>query len=325
MENLQLSRPNNLTYHHFAALARSMKDPRFPHADPIYRLLFGPASVQTIFFNLVHWMPKSKRKDNAVYKSARELARETGYSSRTIERATSALHKMGFSTFVKKANGTPTTHYTFDLEKFFQYVASKLNLDVERVRAWMGNPVIGNHSERRAADASGAAQNGGMKTAVESETFPNKSQSSLRTNVGVDSDKTAASITTSPNKQESNIEKNNQESPTNSTMTLIERITGKPPEQDNVVVVQASSLKMEIHSLATMLRIQHAIIERWVTQYGLVRVKDIARRAVEDPKVRNPGGWAKLALERGYQWAEKVPEDSGEKYITGRYAAFIKH
>lgn len=315
MENLQLPQPNNLSHRHFIALVQNMKDPDFPNIEPLYRFLFGPASVRVIFFRLIYWMPKTKREDGKVYKSANQLAYETGYSARTVERARLSLKALGFETHIHKANGTPTNHYLFDLEKFLQYVATKLKTTVEQVRTWMGNPVIVQIPQKATKQVAESTHNDGVNPAEMAESSPNMSRSSIGTTGGVDSAKTGASLTT-----------NGKTEKTNSIQSNIETATTEyPPYTKKEVVVDSSSLKMEIYSFAATLKIQYALIERWIVQYGLERVKDVAKRAVEDPNVRNPGGWAKLALEKNYQWAEKIPTVPHHKsYTDGPYASFIK-
>ena len=87
MEKMQLS------YSHFVALARNMHDPRFPNVHPLCRFLFEKTSVEKAFFHLILWLPKSKRADGSIYKSAAELGYQTGYCSRTMERTRKPLEK----------------------------------------------------------------------------------------------------------------------------------------------------------------------------------------------------------------------------------------
>lgn len=97
---------------------------------------------------LLYWLPKSKRPDGAIYKSAVAWKHETGLSEHQVERLKKmVLPRCGIKVWVEKANGAPTCHYQLDAWKFLRrlsevlrvpmlYLASKLHMQ-------SGNPFSG--------------------------------------------------------------------------------------------------------------------------------------------------------------------------------------
>ena len=119
------------------ALVKKANHHQIPSTQALVSRLFQCKSEATIFTQLLSWMPHSVREDGAVYKSAAELALETGYSTRTIERALAALRRVAFDTFVRKASGAPTTHYILNLQKLFQSIANVFSVAVAQVKEWL--------------------------------------------------------------------------------------------------------------------------------------------------------------------------------------------
>lgn len=326
MENLQLSRQ------HFISLAYNMNRSEFPNVDPLYRFLFGASSVQTIFFRLMAWLPKSQRDDGAVYKSAAELGYETGFSARTVERAHKMLEMLGFRTFIKKANGTPTNHYVFDSKKFFQYVADKLKVTVEQIRKWMGIAEAGKQAGDKMSE-SGVHRNLDSATMSESgaksdppsetvaETVPTNWRSEVRNDGGLDSDIVSATLTKIETTEEPN---NKKETPTQtpSEYELRQKYLeakgfryGCSPEH----------LKKEIYRLHLLIPATHSQIEGWINEYGFRRVNNVMTYAAKNPqKVRKPLSWVTSALKNKYE----LPKDwmmvsNSLDYSAGPYSAFV--
>jgi DnaD/phage-associated family protein len=130
MEKLQLSRQS------FRQLVRKMDNPEFPTDESLLMFLFGTPTAIAVFIELVKWLPYSKRPDGSIYKSDAELGAAIRRSAKSVGRARQILKEAGFTIYIKKANGTPTNHYRFDEEKFLQFMANKLNTNVETLREW---------------------------------------------------------------------------------------------------------------------------------------------------------------------------------------------
>jgi hypothetical protein len=314
MEKLQLS------YQHFVALARNMRDPRFPNVHPLCRFLFEKPSVEKAFLYLIYWLPKSKRADGSIYKSATELARQTGYCSRTMERVRTVLETMGFTVYVKKANGAPTNHYRLDVEKFLHYVAAKLKTSVEQVYAWMTNT----RAQSKTTAGVSLLESEQPETGQMSETVsPDKSRSETRKRVGVqDSDKRGATPALKSNALTAD-SIGNQKHISTAQATFYDRMADRFGDKRGSGF--SKKLEEEIVRIGTLVNASFEQVEGWIDTYGFHRVNNYTKYAAQKrDKVRNPRAWVQNALENDYKLDKNWRmESSGLDYCTGRYADFV--
>lgn len=131
-----------------SSLLKAIKPREFHTVDALLVGMAADFAGGAMLRWLLYWLPKSKRPDGAVYKSAVEWKRETGLSGHQVERLKkTVLPRCGFTVWVEKAEGAPTCHYRLDAWKFLRrlsevlrvpmlYVASKLHLQ-------SGNPFSG--------------------------------------------------------------------------------------------------------------------------------------------------------------------------------------
>jgi hypothetical protein len=97
---------------------------------------------------LLYWLPKSKRLDGAVYKSAVDWKRETGLTGHQVERLKkTVLPRCGFTVWVEKAEGAPTCHYRLDAWKFLRRLSEVLRVPMlylgSKLQLQNGNPFSG--------------------------------------------------------------------------------------------------------------------------------------------------------------------------------------
>jgi hypothetical protein len=314
MEKMQLS------YSHFVALARNMHDPRFPNVHPLCRFLFEKPSVEKAFLYLIYWLPKSKRADGSIYKSAAELAHQTGYCARTMERVRKALETMGFIVYVKKANGAPTNHYRLDVEKFLQFVAEKLKTTIEQVYAWMANArVPAKPVQSEQAQMSESEQG---ETAPLSETAADTSRSESSTDVGVqESDKTGAPVTVknTPLKADRN-EKDKLISPAQATFR--DRMVDRFGEKRSSFWIE--ELEQEIVRMSQLINTTFEEVEGWIKTYGFQAVNNYTLYASQNSyTIRHLHAWIRRALESEYKLKDWRMRSHSMDYSAGKYADFI--
>ena len=74
--------------------------------------IFGDFSTPSVLGRIIYWSGKSRLPDGWFYKTAEEMAQETGLSVRTIHRAKTILETMDvIETAVHKINEKPTLHW----------------------------------------------------------------------------------------------------------------------------------------------------------------------------------------------------------------------
>jgi len=82
------------------------------HITQLLSDCFGSRTMGKALKQLLFWAPKAKRTDGLLYKSAREMAQETGLSPYQLDRAMRNLRELDLIDWsVKRANGSPTRHY----------------------------------------------------------------------------------------------------------------------------------------------------------------------------------------------------------------------
>ncbi len=304
MEKLQLTRQQIIT------LAKNQDNPDLRYEKAFLMHLFGSANNIIIFETLIGWLPYSKRPDGSIYKSDADLAKENGLSTKTIERARKILKEAAFEVYLKKANGVPTNHYRFDLEKFIHFVAKKLNTEIEKVRAWLQNPV-----RSKAVKAAEVRQTNESASDKSTKVTSSNSRNEARLTVEPASDKESKSLTASTATPNDNIENSLEPTPA-SEVTALDNAEGGFGSDNQ--------LKLEINRIHSILKIPHAEIEAWIKEYGFNRINNVTRYATESGEVRYPSNWVRSALKN------KIPLKSNWKevtsyldYTTGRYADFI--
>ena len=79
----------------------------------------GKTQKAVFLSQLIYWSDKGKRQDGFIYKTQRQWKAETGLSETQIADYTEEFENLGLlETKLKKANGSPTTHYKLKLEVF---------------------------------------------------------------------------------------------------------------------------------------------------------------------------------------------------------------
>lgn len=307
MEKLQLTRQQII------ALAKNQDNPDLRYEKAFLMHLFGSANNVFVFENLIGWLPYSKRPDGSIYKSDAELAKETGLSKGTIERSRKILKDAGFDIYVKKANGAPTNHYRFDLEKFIQFVAGKLNAEVEKVRAWL-------HSLTRSKAAVKSQQSDEMDTHKPVKITPADSASGTpqtdeitATNLLKSSTVSTAEITTTNEKTSGSAD----DCWVYDRKAMLYGRISSPDIQNEV--------RAEVHRLHLLLKLPETQIEDWINEYGYYRVNNLTRYAFEDHRVKYPESWVALGLKNKFKLDSKwQPVTSRIDYQTGPYVGFVQ-
>lgn len=76
---------------------------------------------------LIYWSDRTTRADGYFYKTDKEWHEEIRISKYAVRKSRKKLEEMGLlSTFVKKANGSPTVHYKLDKKRFSEMFISFL-------------------------------------------------------------------------------------------------------------------------------------------------------------------------------------------------------
>lgn len=103
-------------------------DRRYITFPKIYLELTGEYTLAVFLNQLIYWSDKSRRKDGYFYKKNEEWKEEILLSDYQIRRATKKLKAMGFlETELKKANGTPVTHYKVNMQAITDSILKFLN------------------------------------------------------------------------------------------------------------------------------------------------------------------------------------------------------
>ena len=130
-----------ITHDEFISLAFRQNNPNLQHNHAFLKYLFGSMNNVFIFQHLMTALAEFNSEEDTIIKTDIQFAREMGLSSKTIERSRKILKEAGFDIWVKKnAEGNPTNHYRFNLERFQAFVAAKLGVSADQVQAWMENP-----------------------------------------------------------------------------------------------------------------------------------------------------------------------------------------
>lgn len=87
--------------------------------NTMYMKLMGGLEAGAFLSQVIYWSDKSGRKDGYFYKTYDEWKEELFISKYNVVKYSKKMVEMGFlETVNKKANGSPTVHYKFDLEAF---------------------------------------------------------------------------------------------------------------------------------------------------------------------------------------------------------------
>jgi len=303
MEKLQLTRQQII------ALAKNQDDPKLRHEKAFLMHLFGSALIVDVFEILIGWLPYAKRPDGSIYKSDVELAEETGFSTKTIERARKILKESGFDIYIRKANGTPTNHYRLDLEKFIQFVSQKLKVEIEKVREWLQSPIRSKTTKARQTDVADSEQ--------QSTSTPTTNRTETRPTVEATFVRESKSLTTSTTVFSNSLENNLEPTPAPEVTSLDNSEGGSGYEIE---------LKTEINHFQSILKIPYTEIATWITESGFHRINNLTKYATESGEVKYPSHWVRWALKN------KIPLKSNWKEVNSRldwetdpYAAFFRN
>lgn len=85
----------------------------------------GDAGKAVLLAQLIYWSSRGSRKDGLIFKTYKEIFKETGIKDKTCNRYYKKFKEMGFFDWdVKKANGKPTVHFKLDMDKLTELLRS---------------------------------------------------------------------------------------------------------------------------------------------------------------------------------------------------------
>lgn len=317
-------------------LVRHAKHPDVDSFDALMKALFGLRhTAMKVFQRLLRWLPHTSRADGMVYKSAKELARETACSTASVDRARPHLVAVGFEIVVKKANGAPTNHYRLNVTRFVERLAVVFQTSAAQIRAWMwGEPLpdaadCGNeiaHDDR--IHHSQGDRNGGIQDdRIDSiKVGPSITQQ----NTALRQDTPEKTPTQTPHPLVA-VASESTDHPVNAG---IEKRAPQPTE----VTGEKHPLFDAVEAFAHRLGTDMPTLESWILSYGWERVHEVmeqaAQRKAEGKIIKNVMGWVYSALNEGYTWKKADADNTtsgtdtserGSRYISGKYAEFIQH
>lgn len=110
-------------------LLKSLQKPQFRRVASLCVALAGDFEGGMMLRHLLSLLPRSKREDGAVYKSATEWQAELGVTANQVYRVNKhVLPQLGFDITVKKAHGAPTNHYRLNAWAFLRRLSDVLDL-----------------------------------------------------------------------------------------------------------------------------------------------------------------------------------------------------
>ena len=93
----------------------------------IYLDIAEDMNTAALLNQMVFWSDKSKRRDGFFYKTYLEWTEEIRLSEYQLRRSVKKLRDLGFiETKVKRANGSPTTHYKVNMDKISESILKEL-------------------------------------------------------------------------------------------------------------------------------------------------------------------------------------------------------
>ncbi|MBA3871463.1 MAG: hypothetical protein H0X30_20150 [Anaerolineae bacterium] len=253
---------------------------------------------------LLHWFPRSKKADGWVYKSWRDWNAECNLSQSQVKRVHGKgfLETIGIERTIMKANGTPTMHYRLDENQLVQRLAEFLEVMPLRIKLWMCPEMPNEDSQSRSSQQADSNQLNEQNQPV-----------SFDENEPIHSAESAKSITDS----DSQIRQHNNYEDTQHNSYSVAVVDTEREEKNEII----QSLEK--------LGISYLKAKEFIEKYGRKRIAEVVEHAQEQ-KCTNPAGYVIRALKENWTFWSKPKKDDyayddGKRYITGKYAAFIKH
>jgi hypothetical protein len=266
--------------------------------------MLGNRNATTMCLHLLYWFPRATRAKGWVYKSWRDWQAECNLSQGQVKRVhrKDYLETIGILRKTMKANGTPTSHYCLDLNRFVLCVAQCLNVPADRIQAWLLDPDDDHH---RSQLAETTASNGLKQPNGNGQNDPSHWAETTQ----------SITKTTKQNHQQQDSQDNKQ--------------------QEHDVVVDDSNLNdseivEKIQQDFEELGIQQVTTRKLIFKYGIRRIQTVIAH-VRHQTVHNPAGFIIRALEQDWQLmdsrADRTTEDleDGMGYVRGKYADFIDY
>jgi hypothetical protein len=292
--------------------------------------LTGNRNAATMLRRLLHWFPKAKKAGGWVYKSWRDWKAETGLSRDQVKRVhhQGHLEKVGIVRKIMKANGNPTVHYLLEVEVFLGIVAAFAGTSIEQVRVWMA----GEETKSEAVNAPvkerpAPSSCDGSRARPEGENAPLHAGGAPQ------------SLTTAPAPRDT---QETEQQPHTGALAQAPDPAGvvakaSPPDDEPRFKKLAREEEENQRAIAAIFGrekqvdipgVGWPIVDSWVNKWGLKRVQAVVQYAKKQKNIRNIAGfvYSELAHDR-LKLREPEPEPAfcdGERYVTGKYAAWIE-
>ncbi len=265
--------------------------------------MLGDRNAAMMCYRLLFWFPRARKNGGWVYKSWRDWLAECNLSQSQVKRVhrKGALEAVGITRKTMKASGAPTTHYGLDLERLLDCVANTLGISRSQIDDWI-------------RDSQQAA------SGQPDESFTPQSNRLEDTNQDGRSNpiqmaETTQSITSS-NQQE-----NNSQSDDN---------TNNNKGAAVAVITSCCDPESVILDRLMVLGISQGKSQSFLENHGMHRLEEVLAHA-EGRSLGNPAGFVIRALEEnwavssGFRRTINREFMTANRYVTGKYAAFIEH
>lgn len=119
-------------------IARMSGQENYLTINKLYVEYMGSLDGGIFLQQLIFWSDKSSREDGFFYKTYKEWQEEVCLSEYNVRKHTKKLAEKGFlKTALKKANGSPTLHYKFDMNRFLkelEWFLKNLRIESEKIK-----------------------------------------------------------------------------------------------------------------------------------------------------------------------------------------------
>ena len=282
-------------------IVRSAKRSDIRSVQSLLGKMTGNQAAAVMLIKLLYWFPRATKADGWVYKSWRDWMAECDLSQNKVKRvhAEGHLERIGIERKLMKANGTPTTHYRIDVERFLNHVAVFFDVPMTQVHSWI-------QQEPDSAPASNDVVNS-------DQTIGRKGPKQIGRNDQSEMVETAKSIT-SIYQQDLQTQ---QEQTTQQQPAVVDQVDNEPDR---------SRLQSELEAIG----ICRSKAEFLTSRYSVERLQEVLKHAHTCAK-SNPAGFTVRALEQSWQLTGGSQKHQATvtadpmAYITGDYAAFIHH
>jgi hypothetical protein len=303
---------SQVSIHNLNQLILNAQNPVIDSYDALTRELFGQKLVVVkVFHRLLRWLPCSKRKDGAVYKSARELAKETASSEVSVARSRGLLERIGFDIFVKKANGAPTNHFKLNLPRFLQTLATIFKTTVETICVWLWTePAFLNASDRQ--------------NSFDQDDRIQSNQDD--TNVSV---RVIESITPEDTTKKTN-NKNDKKPSTEPVDSLSSQNLFKNSSKTEKAEDAKFAQMAIIEEIRAKLKTSNSQVQSWIHEHGINRVHEVFETGLElerEGKIyKSLYGWVNYTLKnpQGEKPKSTLTDDREPGTLGGTYSDFIR-